>query len=190
MALEIKAGRIDLPWRVGAGPALPAQVPAPYASFWQAGFEGADHVNGSGTALCMNGLSGHLPRAGEDYARLRALGITTVRESACWRGVERRPGQLDFTDVGIRARAARDEGVQLLWTFMHYGLPQGLDIFSDAFVTRFASYCGALAAYLKPFHAQPCARLYATSTIRSLGVVWRPGCSIRTSATARRPAMR
>lgn len=52
-----------------------------FDSPWQAGFEGADHVNRQGFGLAMNQLTGHLSRAPHDYAALKALQITTVRES-------------------------------------------------------------------------------------------------------------
>jgi beta-glucosidase/6-phospho-beta-glucosidase/beta-galactosidase len=41
--------------------------------------------------------------------------------------------------------AARDTGVEVMWDLMHYGWPDGLDVFSDAFVPRFAGMCRAFA---------------------------------------------
>lgn len=129
--------------------AVPSEVP--YQGFWQAGFEGADHVNGSAVPLCMNTQTAHLRNASDDYHRLIALGIRTVRESAGWRSIERGKGY-DFANVGLRARRARESGMQILWTFFHYGVPRDVDLFAESFADRFASYCGALARYLKPFH--------------------------------------
>ncbi|ATD66080.1 amine oxidase [Luteimonas chenhongjianii] len=135
--------------------------PSPFAGFWQAGFEGADHINGSAQVLCLNSSTGHLADAGGDYRRMARLGLCTARESAGWRSIERAGcGRYDFSHVGMRARAARAHGVQLLWSFFHYGMPEGLDIFSPAFVPRFADYAHALAAYLAPFHDDGLAPVY------------------------------
>jgi hypothetical protein len=37
------------------------------------------------------------------------------------------------------------EEVQVIWTLCHYGWPDDLDVFSAAWVDRFARYCGAVA---------------------------------------------
>ncbi|CAJ0999626.1 hypothetical protein SODG_002046 [Sodalis praecaptivus] len=39
-----------------------------FDSPWQAGFEGADHINRQGFALTLNQQTGHLTRAFGDYA--------------------------------------------------------------------------------------------------------------------------
>ena len=78
-----------------------------FASFWQAGFEGADHVNGSGTALSMIRQSGHLDHLEADYSSLGHFGIGTVRESAGWR-LATRGKRLDLSHVVTRARARTD----------------------------------------------------------------------------------
>lgn len=98
----------------------------------------------------MNTSTGHLQHAAEDYRRLARLGIRTLRESAGWRCIER-DGRYDFTRVGVRAQAAREQNLQILWTLFHYGVPEGLDIFSASFIPRFADYCLCLARYLKPY---------------------------------------
>jgi protoporphyrinogen oxidase/glycosyltransferase involved in cell wall biosynthesis len=123
---------------------------APFASYWQAGYEGADHVNHAGVAQDMNRITGHQRRARADYALLRRFGIRTVRESAGWRLCER-GGRYDFSRLESRARAARDLGLQTCWTFCHYGWPDELDLFSAEFVPRFARYCRALAEFLAPY---------------------------------------
>src|SRR3569623_443357 len=121
-----------------------------YKSFWHAGYEGADHYNGSAKMLCMNIATGHLEQAEQDYGRLATLGIRTVRESAGWRCIAPN-GRIDFARVGLRARAARKQNLQILWTVFHYGVPDGLDIFSHHFIPRFANYCAELARYLKTY---------------------------------------
>ncbi|MCU6499157.1 NAD(P)-binding protein [Rugamonas sp. A1-17] len=121
----------------------------PFASYWQAGYEGADHVNHAGVALDMNRTTDHLRRVREDYGRLAQFGIRTVRESAGWRLCER-AGRFDFSTVLHRVDAARELGLQISWTFFHYGWPPDVDLFGPDFVPRFARYCRALAECLAP----------------------------------------
>ncbi|HZV66934.1 MAG TPA: glycosyltransferase, partial [Telluria sp.] len=123
---------------------------APFLSFWQAGFEGADHINHDGKPLSMNHATGHLDRVREDYERLAQFGIRTVRESVGWRLVET-DGKFDFAILEERARLARELGLQLCWTFCHYGWPPDVDLFAPQFVERFARLCRALAEFLGPY---------------------------------------
>ncbi|WP_034949796.1 NAD(P)-binding protein [Erwinia oleae] len=126
---------------------------AEFASFWQAGFEGADHVTRQGAPLSMITANGHLQKVVEDYRALRALGMATVRESVGWRLCDF-PEGYDFSSVKIRMLAAQETGVQVCWTVMHYGWPEETDIFDRRFVHRFAMFCGALARFLAPFYDQ------------------------------------
>jgi UDP-galactopyranose mutase len=123
---------------------------APFRSFWQAGFEGADHINHEGRPLSMNHATGHLDRVRADYEGLSRFGIRTVRESVGWRLVEQ-DGRFDFAILEERARVARELGLQVCWTFCHYGWPPDIDLFAPQFVERFARLCSALAEYLAPF---------------------------------------
>jgi hypothetical protein len=119
-------------------------------SFWIAGFEGSDHVNVQGRALAMNTLTQHQQQAAGDYQRVAAFGMHTVRESVGWRLSERN-GRFDFTHLESRARAAAGGDVQVVWTLLHYGWPQDLDVLDEQFVPRFARYAGACARYLKRY---------------------------------------
>lgn len=132
---------------------------SPYRSFWQAGFEGADHTNGSGRPLCLNTLTGHVERADEDFAAVATMGLRTVRESLSWRQIER-GGGFDFSHADRMLDRARARGVQVLWTLCHYGLPEGLDIFDADFGRRLAAYCGAFARHLRARGDDPEARVY------------------------------
>lgn len=122
----------------------------PFATFWQAGYEGADHVNHAGRPQDMNRVTGHLDRARDDYALLQQFGIQTVRESIGWRLVER-DGMFDFSILDARLRAAQELGLQICWTFCHYGWPDDVDVYGPDFVPRFARYCRAAAEYLAPY---------------------------------------
>ncbi|WP_312816440.1 FAD-dependent oxidoreductase [Atlantibacter subterraneus] len=122
-----------------------------FSSFWQAGYEGADHINRLGVPLSMNEATGHLERAAEDYGRLKRFDIATVRESVGWRLADRQ-GQYDFSSVAKRMIAAREHHIQVSWTVCHYGWPTELSILDEDFVPRFAQFCGALARFLKPWY--------------------------------------
>jgi UDP-galactopyranose mutase len=122
----------------------PPQARAPFLSFWQSGFEGADHLNGSARPLCMNSMTDHYRQAPSDYGRLAVMGLKTVRESASWRQIDRK-GRFDFRRVQALCRHAKERGLQLMWTCFHYGVPPDVDIFSESFPRRFADYCNALA---------------------------------------------
>lgn len=113
------------------------------------GFEGADHVNSRGEPLDMVSASGHLDRANEDYARLAALGLRTVRESVGWRLTET-AGQFDFSRVVCLAQLANDNGIQILWTLMHYGTPPDVSLLDDAFCQRYVAFAVAAARALRP----------------------------------------
>ncbi|MEI2265833.1 NAD(P)-binding protein [Erwinia sp. CGal63] len=131
-----------------------------FRSFWQAGYEGADHVNPQGVRLSMNAITDHLQQARQDYARLKRFHISTVRESVGWRLAETAQGY-DFTSVALRMQAAREHDIQISWTVCHYGWPAFLTLFSSEFVSSFAAFCGSLAAFLAPFYAESEAPIYA-----------------------------
>ncbi len=131
----------------------------PYRSFWQAGFEGADHTNGSGQPLCLNTLTAHVERVDEDYSAAARMGLRTVRESLSWRQSERGT-RYDFSRADHLLDHARRRGVQVLWTMCHYGMPEGLDIFDPGFGQRLAAYCGAFARHLRSRGDDGHARVY------------------------------
>ena len=123
----------------------------PFHSFWQAGYEGADHITTQGVALAMNEATGHLTRAAEDYAVLAAYAMKTVRESVGWRLSERN-GNPDFQGIEARMRAAKAHDIQICWTLLHYGWPTDLTLLDPAFVPRFADFCGRVARFLAPWY--------------------------------------
>lgn len=133
---------------------MPSRQEQPFSSFWQAGYEGSDHINRAQKALSMNESTGHLHKVYEDYALLQQFNIHTVRESIGWRLVEKN-GAFDFSSVEHRARAAQELGLQICWTFCHYGWPDDVDVYSPEFITRFARFCRAAAQFLAPYSDKP-----------------------------------
>ena len=57
-------------------------------------------------------------------------------------------GRYDFSSLEPFARAARENGIEVIWDLFHYGYPQDVDIWGAAFPERFAEYCYAVARYL------------------------------------------
>jgi hypothetical protein len=124
-------------------------------SFWMGGFDGADHVNPAGEALDMVAATGHEHRLDADYRAARRLGLSCVRESIGWRLCERPDGSFDMSRVMRMALAAQRQGVQILWTLMHYGLPRDLTLLDDALIPRFARFAGEVARVLVPLVPGP-----------------------------------
>jgi beta-glucosidase/6-phospho-beta-glucosidase/beta-galactosidase len=120
---------------------------------WIGGFEGADHVNGSGRPLSMARDSGHLDRLDADYRRLRRMGFTAVRESLGWRLCDS-AGRFNFESLHARVQAAERQRIEIRWTLMHYGTPADIDLLDgddEIFVKRFARFCRATAAALRHY---------------------------------------
>ncbi|MBW8848075.1 MAG: hypothetical protein JF607_24290 [Burkholderiales bacterium] len=132
----------------------PTRGALPLASFWMGGYEGADHVNGSGEALDLVAATGHDERLDADYRAARRLGLRCVRESIGWR-LSERDGHFDLDRAVRMAEAARRQGVQILWTLMHYGLPSDLTLLDDALVPRFARFASTVARTLRPLCPGP-----------------------------------
>lgn len=123
-------------------PACPA--PSLFRSFWMGGFECSCQINMRGERLDMTAALGHDANAAEDYALLRSIGVSSARDGIRWHLVDR-CGRCDFSSWDPMAEAARREGVQVLWDLCHYGWPDDVDIFTPAFVDRFARFCRAVA---------------------------------------------
>ena len=116
-----------------------------FKSFWMAGFECSCHRRRDGRRLDVIQATQHDRFAAADYARLRGLGIATVRDGARWHLIERSAGRYDFSSLLPMVRAARDSRLQVIWDLCHYGWPDGLDVFGPDFVDRFADYARAVA---------------------------------------------
>jgi protoporphyrinogen oxidase len=131
-----------------------------FQSYWQAGYEGADHVNSAGLPLSMNNSTQHVNLAYGDYLLLGDFEIGTVRESDGWRTVEK-DGRFDFSSIESRARAAQALGLQVVWTLCHYGWPDDVDAYSPEFVDRFALYCRRVVNYLESFSTSETISIYS-----------------------------
>ncbi len=109
------------------------------------GFECSTHRLRSGRRLDVVAATGHDRFALDDYRRLADARLHTARDGLRWHLIEPSPGVYDFSGVVPMLRAARTAGVQVIWDLLHYGWPDGLDVFSDEFVDRFAGFAAAFA---------------------------------------------
>jgi hypothetical protein len=120
-----------------------------FKSFFLGGFECSAHRTREGKRLDMLASTGHDRYAAEDYARLRRIRIRTARDGIHWPLIEKAPYQYDFSTVLPMVRAARDAGVQVIWDICHYGWPDDLNVFSPAFIKRYAQLSRAFGYLLK-----------------------------------------
>jgi len=109
------------------------------------GFECSTHRLRSGRRLDVIGATAHDRFVLQDYRRLVDAGMRTARDGIRWHLIERSPGTYDFSTVRPMLAAARQTGVQVIWDVLHYGWPDDIDIFSAAFVQRFARFARAFA---------------------------------------------
>lgn len=116
-----------------------------FRSFWQAGYECADHLNGHGDRVNILQETFHDVLVREDYERLLPFNLLTVREGICWNTVEKKPGIYDWSDVVRRIEAGKEYGIQQIWDICHFGYPDDLSPLQPRFVERFANICRAFA---------------------------------------------
>jgi hypothetical protein len=121
------------------------RVPSTFQSFLLGGFECSSHRRPDGVRLDVIGATGHDRAAAEDYRALARHGIRTVRDGLRWPLIETAPGRYDWSSWLGQLRAARETGTQVVWDLCHYGVPDGLDIWTPAFVRRFAAFARAAA---------------------------------------------
>lgn len=115
-----------------------------FRSFWMGGFECSTHINGPGVRLDMIAATEHDLRCEQDYACLRSVGIGGARDGTRWHLIDK-GGRLDFSSFLPQLKASLHHNVQVIWDLFHYGYPDDIDLFSPAFVKRFARFAKAVA---------------------------------------------
>ena len=113
------------------------------------GWEASTHVRRDGRRLDLIAATGHDAHAAADYRQLATLDIRACRDAVRWHRVDRGSGRYDFASLTPMLEAARDTGTQVVWDLMHYGWPDGLDIWQPGFVDRFAAFARATARHLR-----------------------------------------
>jgi hypothetical protein len=102
----------------------------------------------AGARLDLISATRHDEFALQDYTRLQETGIRTARDGVRWHLIEKSPFRYDFSSVLPMLRAARETQTQVIWDFLHYGWPDGLNIWSGAFIDRFARFARATASVI------------------------------------------
>jgi beta-glucosidase/6-phospho-beta-glucosidase/beta-galactosidase len=126
-----------------------------FKSFFLGGFECSTHRLHSGRRLDVVHSTRHDELAANDYRLLQQFGIKTARDALRWHLIEQTPGTYDFSSATAMLRAGRDTGMQIIWDLWHYGWPDDIDIFSAAFVDRFAAFAGEAAARISEYSEAP-----------------------------------
>src|SRR5215211_4836035 len=123
--------------------------PGHFASFFLGGFESSTHRRADGSRLDLLAATRHDRFVVEDYQALAQHGISTVRDSLRWHLIETSPHRYDWSSVIPMLHAGRGCGTQIIWDLCHYGWPDDIDIWSPAFVDRFARFASAAATLIR-----------------------------------------
>ena len=140
--------------------APPPPAGALFRSFFQGGFECSTHRRAHDRQrLDIIAASQHDLCAEHDYRALGDLGIRTVRDGLRWHLIEQAPGRYDWSSLDAQLAASEATGTQVIWDLLHYGWPDDIDIWTPAFVERFAAFSAAAARVIGPRTIGP--RFYA-----------------------------
>ncbi len=126
-----------------------ARHPGIFPTFFLSGFECSNFLWKDGVRRNLVAETGHDRHAAEDYRILSSLGIAVAREGIPWPLVDR-GGAYDFSMIDPYIEAMDASKITPIWDLCHYGYPDDLDPFSNAFTERFARYCRACAEYVMP----------------------------------------
>ena len=120
-----------------------------FRSFLQGGFESSTHRRAHDRKrLDVIAASQHDTFADHDYTELAKLGILTVRDGLRWHLIEAEPGRYDWSSLDRQREAAMAVGTEVIWDLLHYGWPDDIDIWTPAFVVRFAEFAAAAAQHI------------------------------------------
>lgn len=120
-----------------------------FDSFFLGGFECSSHRRSDGKRLDLLCGTRHDVFAAQDYQAMVGHGIRTVRDGVRWHLAEPSPGVYDWSHFLPLLHAANKAVVQPIWDVCHYGWPDDIDIWSTAFVSRFARFAAELAGLVR-----------------------------------------
>ncbi len=112
-----------------------------FGSIFLAGFECSTHRRWDRARLDLIEATQHDAYCTQDYALAAGHGMRAARDGFRWHLIEAERGQYDWSSIRPMLRAARSQGMNVIWDLCHYGYPDWLDIWSDEFPERFASFC-------------------------------------------------
>ena len=124
-------------------------------SFFLGGFECSALRRPDGHRLDLLAATDHDRLCAGDFGMLRRHGMASARDGLRWHLIETAPGRYDWSSLLPMVRAARQAGVRVIWDLCHYGWPEGLDIWSGAFVERFARFAAAAARVVEAEAGHP-----------------------------------
>ena len=130
-------------------PVAPGAARPLFGSFFLGGFECSNHRRADGRRLDLLAATGHDRLALADYRALQAAGLRAARDGLRWPLIETRAGHYDWSSLRPMLQAVRESGIQPLWDLCHYGWPDDIDIWDDAFVERYAAFAVAAARFLR-----------------------------------------
>jgi len=151
-----------------------------FKSFWMGGFECSTHRlprrkamgRFAGQRLDLIASTRHDEFALQDYQRLQQVGIRTARDGVRWHLIEKSPFRYEFSSLVPMLRAARETQTQVIWDLLHYGWPDGLNVWGAAFVERFARFARATAEVILEETGAP---IYVTPVNEISFVAWGGG---------------
>lgn len=123
--------------------------PGIFPTFFLSGFECSTFLWGDQGRRDLAKETQHLTCIEDDYELLRSLGIAVAREGIPWPLIDTK-GEYDFSRLDPIIAAMNRCQIMPIWDMCHYGYPDDLDPFTDAFTERFARYCRAAAQYVVP----------------------------------------
>jgi hypothetical protein len=157
--------------------------PSFFRSFFLGGFECSTQRRADGRRLDLIAATRHDALAERDYRQLAEHAIGAARDGVRWHLVEAAaPGRYDWSSALPMLRAAEAAGTQVAWDLCHYGWPDGLDVFSAAFVDRLARYAAAFAR----LHVEETGRAPVVCPVNEISYfAWAGGDMARMNPSAR-----
>lgn len=121
-----------------------------FKSFFLGGFECSTHHRHTDLQrLDITAAVRHDQLAAADYRLLAQHNIRAVRDGLRWHLIGQGAGRYDWSSFLPMLRAARQTSTQVIWDLCHYGWPNDLDIWSSAFVRRFAQFARDVAYVIR-----------------------------------------